>query len=139
MRLKHCFLSINLWEWILIFLGAAGLLYLYFHDPRLSHTYPPCIFHRFLGIWCPGCGLTRGIYCLLHLSIYEAFGYNFLFMCAAPFIAYDGIIWFLNKGRTQKFKSLIGEKMPPWILFAVVLSFAVMRNLPLAPFNLLAP
>jgi Protein of unknown function (DUF2752) len=126
-------------EWLLILAGTVGLIYLYFNDPRLSHFYPPCIFHRLFGIWCPGCGLTRGTYCLMHFEFKEALNYNLLLMCASPFIAYDGIIWFLNKGEDAKYKSLMGERMPAWILFVVVILFTVLRNLPYPPFNLLAP
>ena len=41
-----------------------------------------CIFKRLTGFNCPGCGLTRGLYLLLHWQIRAALGYN----PAVPFV-----------------------------------------------------
>lgn len=37
---------------------------------------PVCLFHITTGYDCPGCGMTRGFFALLHLDILSAFRYN---------------------------------------------------------------
>lgn len=37
-----------------------------------------CIFKRWLGIRCPGCGLTRAFICMFHFNFIGAFHYNIL-------------------------------------------------------------
>ena len=37
-----------------------------------------CIFKRFLGIRCPGCGLTRSFKAIINLDFLTAFKYNIL-------------------------------------------------------------
>lgn len=55
-----------------ICLGTA--LYLVLHDRLPFHLF--CIFHRFTGIPCPGCGLTRAGGHLLHAEWREALWCN---------------------------------------------------------------
>ena len=38
----------------------------------------PCLFYRFTGFLCPGCGNSRALYALAHLHFIEALRYNYL-------------------------------------------------------------
>ena len=56
---------------------AASAAFLATHDPGAAGSrYPSCVFHQMTGLWCPGCGLTRGTYQLLHGHVGAALGYN---------------------------------------------------------------
>ena len=38
-----------------------------------------CPFNRFLGIVCPGCGMTRALICALQFKFADAFDYHMMF------------------------------------------------------------
>ncbi len=66
--------------------GVGALVYLYFHSPY-EHTVTYCVFYHLTGLKCPGCGMTRALYNLLHLNLKGVFLENpFLFVL--PFAAY---------------------------------------------------
>lgn len=141
----------RLWEYIrvkrsrraalagVVFAAAlAGALYLYFHDP---YQYPlPCIFYFLTGLYCPGCGAGRASYSLLHGRILDAFSYNPLMTILLPFIGLyvvaRGMDWVLTG------KNHVDRRISVKLLVAVlilILVYGVLRNIPVFPFELLAP
>lgn len=66
--------------------GVLALIYLYFHSPY-EQTVTVCLFYRLTGFKCPGCGMTRALYCLLHLDFKGVFREN-PFLLVLPFAAY---------------------------------------------------
>src|SRR3954469_4662288 len=58
-------------------LALAGLAYTAGHDPNVSGSvFPACPFHAATGLWCPGCGMTRATYALLHGDLGAALSAN---------------------------------------------------------------
>lgn len=64
----------------------------------------PCVFRYFLHFPCPGCGMTRAMFCLLELDIAGAFSYHWMFWSIPILLLYyfyDGTLlpqkW-LNRG-----------------------------------------
>ena len=123
---------------------VAGATILYTHNPvpEPGHVsyFPPCPFYKLTGLYCPGCGATRAAHCLLHGQVATAFDYNPLFVVALPFILYA-------LGR-QAMRTLRPDLAPPprpvsqkwiWTVLAVVLTFAVLRNLPQPSLAWMAP
>ena len=91
----------------------------------------PCIFYKCTGLHCPGCGITRMLFSLLHLEIYQAFRYNPLVFCL--------IIIFLIKefiNLVFKKKYVFSSKITIIILIITIL-FGIARNTSL--FSFLAP
>ena len=109
----------------------AGLLaftaYVYTHDPfQGGVTF--CTFRLLTGLDCPGCGMTRAAYLLLHGHPGLALRQNpFIFLI--PPLAYMGL--------SELSPALCGRRLPqipvrPWMLVALgalVLAFTVARNL----------
>lgn len=62
----------------LVFLGAAAAvipLFLFFVSGRdLSQS--PCLFWKFFGLYCPGCGGTRSVDAFLHGHVLQALWYH---------------------------------------------------------------
>jgi len=91
----------------------------------------PCLFHEITGLYCPGCGITRMIFSLFKLDLYQAFRYNSFVFFLLPFIIFyfvDTIIKWL-KGQKNYLYLKINDK--EWIILLVIaLLFGILRNLP---------
>lgn len=120
-----------------LFLGAAG--YLFAFDPAREGTYPICLFRRFTGLYCAGCGTARALHQLLHGRVLAALDLNPLLILALPVLAWMGIPRWVDwlRGRPRPPRRIGGA----WVLgiIIVVLLYTVARNIPVWPFILLAP
>jgi hypothetical protein len=106
----------------------GGLVVLYFADPSQCRLFPPCPIHVATGLYCSGCGATRALHCLLHGDVSGAMAKNPLVVVALPFI----VLLCLRPSLAQK-------PALPIVILAILLAYAVLRNIPLYPFVLLAP
>ncbi|ABF40886.1 conserved hypothetical protein [Candidatus Koribacter versatilis Ellin345] len=115
---------------------GAMIVAVTFARPGHRGILPPCPFHALTGFFCPGCGSTRALYLLVHGHPLAAFGENALAVTLLPFLIYE-LLAVLSRRLP-----VISTRLRPWAvwtLFAVVLAFSILRNIPGAPFNLLAP
>ena len=92
------------------------------------------------GLWCPGCGLTRGTYQLLHGHVGAALGYNIftplvLVAIVAVWFAWLRVSWGATPIRVPKGAA----RSLAVVLPVLVIGYGVLRNLPLDPFRALAP
>lgn len=119
--------------------GLAGAFYVRHFNPTTQGIFPPCPFFLITGCHCPGCGLTRGFHQLLNGNIIGALDYNILILFWAPFLSYVGISLLLTGIRGRG----LPRAMPPnfliWTFVVVMITFWIARNLPVYPFNWLAP
>lgn len=115
--------------WLLALRGPAGLAW-----------FPGCLFRRFTGLNCPGCGMTRAAYATLHGRIGEAFRFNPVGMILLPLASFGAGLELIGwvRGRALPFRLNVG-RAGAWAIVGVVISFWVLRNLPWWPFTLLAP
>lgn len=93
-----------------------------------------CPFHKFTGLYCPGCGVTRMLFSLIKLDFYQAFRYNPLVFI----LLIIGIIYLLIKFILKKFNIIIKVPNYVWyILIIIVIIYGILRNIPY--FNYLIP
>ena len=93
-----------------------------------------CPFHKFTGLYCPGCGVTRMLFSLIKLDFYQAFRYNPLVFI----LLIIGIIYLLIKFILKKFNIIIKVPNYVWyILIIIVIIYGILRNIPY--FNYLKP
>jgi hypothetical protein len=129
----------QLWTAGIISAVAAALVMLRNFDPATSGIFPPCPVHYLTGWYCPGCGSLRAIHQLLHGNLRAAWAMNPLTVTLLPFLSYGLMSSFLyevrGRGLPQPFLRQV------WIeaLCAAIILFGIARNLPLHPFDLLAP
>ncbi len=119
--------------------AVAALIALRVFDPSSSHFFPACPLYSLTGFYCPGCGSTRAFHHLLHGDFWAAFAMNPLSMLALPFLLYGGASYFSFqiRGRYLPRVFIPGR----WIraLGVLIVLFGIARNIPIHPFNLLAP
>lgn len=105
-----------------------------------TSRFPGCAFHQLTGLWCPGCGLTRGTHSLLRGHPLAALGENLFTPFVLVAIVLAWVAWASRAfGRPIRNPLLA---MPRWwgpVLLGSVLVFGVVRNVPFAPFQALAP
>ena len=116
--------------------GAAGT-YVLGNDPTDATLDPvgPCAFKALTGLDCPGCGGTRMVWYLLHGDVLQAVRHHIVALIAIPILAWAYVVFAA--------KRLFGVQLPSkriplvavlgYLVFWLV--FAVLRNLPCAPFD----
>ncbi len=108
-------------------------------DPNEPGRYPTCPVLAVTGRWCPGCGSLRGLRALLGGDVAAAAGFNPLLLLAVPYLVYAWVAWAAPAFGGPAPPAL---RLPAWVIRAVaglVVTFGVLRNVPLAPLRVLAP
>lgn len=119
-------------------LAAGATVVLRRLDPHASGTpLPSCPLHALTGIYCPGCGSTRCLHALVHLDLAGALAMNPLLVISLPLLA----LMLLNGAgvRLRRLDPLMRALARPGLWLWVLVGYAVLRNLPWAPFSALAP
>lgn len=117
-------------------LAAAAVLWRV--DPAGSALFPPCPSRALAGVECPGCGALRATHRLLRGDLAAAFRMNPLLVALAPLLA----LGLAQEAYPRLWPRLRTERAPArrvvW-LWAIVLGFGALRNVPVEPFTWLAP
>lgn len=114
---------------------AAATTVLFRYDPARFGFYPRCLSFVLTGLYCPGCGTLRAVHQLIHGNLLGALDYNALFVVAAPFLVY----WLLSHALPGRLPLRPLSGRASWMLVTVIVAYTVLRNLPYAPFAVLAP
>jgi hypothetical protein len=122
--------------------GLLAMLHLRKNDPETDGTFlPPCSFHEVTGLHCPGCGGTRAGHALANFRIGDALKKNALLVVLLPFlvvgIALEGFAWV--KGPDYRGPRVRLPGGLSWWFPGVIVGFWILRNVPMWPFDLLAP
>ena len=123
----------------LVAVGAA-FAYVGAVDPGEPGHYPVCPLLRFTGLYCPGCGATRALHHLLHGHVATAFDYNPLLILTLPLLLYlmvTSAVRTVRPGALPPRRPLSPAGM--WTILLLVITFAVLRNLPYPPVAWMAP
>jgi hypothetical protein len=117
----------------------AAAVVLYSVPPVEGGPYPPCPFHYLTGLHCPGCGTTRCLHALLHGNLAQAAAYNVFAVLCLPCLGF----WAARRSyAAASGRPAGGRLLPPWsirLLLVLIVAFWVLRNVPVSPFDLLAP
>jgi Protein of unknown function (DUF2752) len=120
---------------------VAGAGFVATHDPGAAGArYPGCVFHQMTGLWCPGCGLTRGTYQLLHGHLGSALSVNVFTPLALVAIVVAWVVWLRTSWGGPPIRLPLGAiRALAVILPVVILAYGVLRNIPVTPLKALAP
>jgi hypothetical protein len=121
-------------------LGAGAVAWLLWRIDPQQVVLPLCAFHHATGLYCPGCGATRATHELLHGRVLVALRDNAFWVLSLPLVVYA------VASETRRLfwgRPLPGDVLRRPRLFALLVAaavvFGVLRNIPCAPFALLAP
>lgn len=119
-------------------LGAGAFGVLRRIDPNVAgNPLPPCPLQALTGLYCPGCGSTRCLHALAHLDLAGAMAMNPLLVLSLLPLA---VLVLHGAGLLpQRLQGLAEPLANPRLWLVLLLGFAFLRNLPWAPFTLLAP
>ncbi len=126
------------WSWTVLSLGGLAVVVLSLIDPFNSPLLPPCIFHAMTGLYCPGCGSTRALYCLIHGDLGAAFRFNPLLLISLPFFAYA-----IGAPLAEHYLGLRRLRIElkasaSWGILITILVYSVLRNLPIEHLSIVA-
>lgn len=121
---------------------AAGLLafvVLFAFDPARSPIYPVCLFHKFTGLHCPGCGSLRALHQLTHGNFAAAFHHNALLVSALPLLALGLVRQQSGRRAARSGARSLARPATAWLIAAIVILFTVLRNVPAPAFAWMSP
>ncbi len=102
---------------------------------------PPCIFYEVTGLYCAGCGAGRSLLALLRGDFYAAFRFQPLMFILLPFVSYYCLkqyIAFVFQRDVLPFPRVKSSSVGIIVLI-IIIAFWILRNIPIFPFDLLAP
>ena len=120
-------------------IGIAGAVALFFLDPSKQIFFPKCAFFVSTGYSCPGCGSSRALYQLTHGNVLEAVRLNPGILCLLGMGVTDFGHYIRSTTQARPHHTLFANT---WLVIGLVIAmliYAVLRNLPWAPFTSLAP
>jgi predicted ABC-type sugar transport system permease subunit len=133
--------SISILKKISIPIAILALGMLYFNlNPKSFAYFPKCPFYSFTGLYCPGCGSQRAFHEMLHGNLWVGIQHNFLIILALLVIFYKFYVFFQSRFQKENtVKNILYHNAAPWVILGVVVSFWILRNIPMDPFIILAP
>jgi len=120
---------------LLAFLGGT-LVALWLSDPG-GRFWPRCPFHWLTGLHCPGCGSLRGLHHILQGDFQLGLRHNVFLPLSLVLLAW----LFVPRSWHERWRAWTHPHADraAWVLLMLLLVFGVARNIPFAPFTLLAP
>ncbi|NLY18362.1 MAG: DUF2752 domain-containing protein [Clostridiaceae bacterium] len=137
------FIRLILFVFTCLAIGMA--IYILYRVNPARNAFPlVCSFRHYTGFYCPGCGMTRALYSVIHGNFKEAFSYNLLWPLILLFLIVSVYFWlsFLYSGKNP-FNTINRffqrYSFSGWFVLILFLAFWILRNIPIYPFTLLAP
>jgi len=110
-------------------LATVGVLYAV--NPAAHSLYPACWWYATTGLKCPGCGGIRATHQLLHGHLAAAWEFNPLAVLLLPLYAWFGCDLLLRMLGRRPLPFALKRPALLWLAFAVLVVFAIVRNIPL--------
>jgi len=114
----------------IIILIVFGGVVLYNLNPIQYWFMPKCPFKLITGLSCPGCGIQRALYALMHGEIKDAIKYNYFLLYSGPYAASFLLVCLMPESVFRnKIKSIIENKYVVNFYLVTFLLWLVIRNI----------
>jgi hypothetical protein len=107
------------------------IFYVFYTFNPDEYAYPRCPVNVLTGYKCPGCGMQRMFYHLLHGDIAGAFACNGLLFFVLPYTVLGLYVEYVanrNALRTLRLRNFFFNKYAAIIVAVIVVVFTVVRN-----------
>lgn len=125
------------WTLLTVLLSVAGVT-AWVLQSKLLGLMPPCMFHKWTGLFCPGCGGRRCVMMLSEGRWLEALRMNALVIVLG--VGFGMLLvresWREARGSLKTF--VLTPRMG-WVIAYAFIGFWLLRNIRYWPFELLAP
>jgi hypothetical protein len=98
------------------------------YNPLENDLFPKCIFYKYTGFLCPGCGSQRAIHCLLNFNILSAIKQNILVVLFIPYLTLS-ILTKLYPQFFTTWKRKIESPLAIKIIIGIILGYWLIRNI----------
>lgn len=106
---------------------AIGMVYIILHE--MTGLAIPCPIKLITGKYCPGCGITRMLFALLHFDFQAAFLANRLLFFLLPVIIIYAVVKAAIFVVTGKNRQTLPEQIAVVLITILTIAFWVMRNM----------
>jgi hypothetical protein len=127
------------WMMLVLGLAVAGFLVVAVFDPMQYGFYPKCMLHSVTGLSCPGCGGLRAVHALGRGDVMEAVRLNPLVVVGFPLVGLAWLAWRWRERRKTPERRRVVPNAMIWCGLAVLVVFAILRNVPVPALSWLAP
>ena len=124
---------------VAVLLAGTVVVVLFRFDPAATRWFPRCPSNLITGYHCPGCGTLRALHALLHGDLAGAFSFNLAAVLTLPLLVYYGASSVAVRRGREPLPGCRRLGKSGWWIAGIFLIYAVLRNLPWAPFTYLAP
>ena len=125
-KLARKFYYVCLGVCVLLFIGYMILNYLHITITEINPY--PCSFYSTFGLYCPGCGGTRAVDCLLHGHFIRSFLYHPAVPYAAFYFGCYILSHSLNILTRGKCKAMPFRPIYFYIMIAIIILQCVIKN-----------
>ena len=101
----------------------------YFYSPTESKFFPRCMFYVATGWECPGCGIQRALYALLHGEFYQAISYNPFLCLSLPYLLLAVVASFCKGRVADKVSKIVYNQYVVWGFIVLFFVWWIVRNL----------
>lgn len=126
------------WTLLSGLLFAAAAVALWFRKPVMEMM-PPCLFHQYTQLHCPGCGGRRCVTLLGEGHILGALRMNALLLILGICVVSLLLRQCWREWRSGKAAHWDLSTRQSLFLVGGIIAFWILRNIPVWPFSLLAP
>jgi hypothetical protein len=124
---------------LLLLTSVSFITLFYFWNPENNILFPKCLFYSATNLYCPGCGSQRAIHQILHGHIFTGLKYNYLIGFLTLVLGYMLYVFIIKEYFKKPIKNVFHKPIATKLILLVVILFWILRNIPIYPFNILAP